>query len=608
MSPKPARGWRRRIALPAALVGLTLGVGAVGALTATADEPPPPFGVEGSNFEILDGNTVVNNPQALTPSSIDWDSLNLFDGPTSPPDAADPPANSLTATVKADLPSGKNDDSFGQGTKEDTAVPTIVVGSIPPNKSDLKEFGSWVEKNDEGQFLHLFWTRVQDPSGTTNMDFEFNKKACVEGGNTSGCSANGKTPERSNNDLLITYDLSKGGTVATISLRRWSHAAQAWGPATTVDQSVATGSINTTSITSGLTGATYSPRTFGEASINLSTIFTAGACESFGSAYLKSRSSDSFTSALKDFITPVGVNISNCGRLIVHKRAGSTTGALLPGAGFTITPGNNADPSVSVLGNISSNGTADTGVYCIDSLLFGATYSVAETTVPAGYTGAAAQNFTPNETDDSGTCGTVTTATSPSLTFVNQLQTGSIRINKTDDAGAQLGGATITAYVDAPPLNTPTTGPGAEDTTVAGSCTTATAAQVAADPTLSLGTCTIASLQLGAYWLVETTTPTGYSTAPPVRVVLDTAGATVDRTFVDPRQFKIITLVCKVADSSLYSSGVVYNGGTSQSSLSGVGLTPEQQAAICATGGAVSTVNKTPASPATAHTNVITIP
>ena len=47
----------------------------------------------------------------------------------------------------ADQTSGSNDDSFGQGTKEDTAVPTVVDGGIPPNKSDLKNFGVYLETN-----------------------------------------------------------------------------------------------------------------------------------------------------------------------------------------------------------------------------------------------------------------------------------------------------------------------------------------------------------------------------------------------------------------------------------------------------------------------------
>ena len=61
-----------------------------------------------------------------------------------------------------------------------------------------------------------------------------------------------------------------------------------------------------------------SARTFGEASINLTdaNLFPAGTCVNFGSAYLKSRSSDSFTAEVKDFISPERVNISNCTGLV----------------------------------------------------------------------------------------------------------------------------------------------------------------------------------------------------------------------------------------------------------------------------------------------------
>jgi hypothetical protein len=85
----------------------------------------------------------------------------------------------------------------------------------------------------------------------------------------------------------------------------------------------ATGSINTASIpeteSDGL--GTLDPRTFGGASIDLDVAFGSGACRSCGSAYLKSRSSDSFTAALKDFIAPIGVNVSNCGGITIVKDA-----------------------------------------------------------------------------------------------------------------------------------------------------------------------------------------------------------------------------------------------------------------------------------------------
>ena len=141
--------------------------------------------LDGSNFEIdEDANLIVDDGA----SSLDWESV-----------------EKLEEATQNDLSSGSSDDSFGKGTKEDTAVPEPVKGSIPPNKSDLKAFGVYLEENANGKFMHLFWTRVQDPNGTTNMDFEFNQSSVI--------SSNKVTPIRTDGDLLIEYKLSKGGTV-----------------------------------------------------------------------------------------------------------------------------------------------------------------------------------------------------------------------------------------------------------------------------------------------------------------------------------------------------------------------------------------------------------
>ena len=89
----------------------------------------------------------------------------------------------------------------------------MVDGSIPPNKSDLLNFGVYLETSATGKFLNLFWHRVQEPQGTTNMDFEFNKSEYDLG--------NGVTPVRTAGDLLIQYDLSQGGTNPVLFLSRW---------------------------------------------------------------------------------------------------------------------------------------------------------------------------------------------------------------------------------------------------------------------------------------------------------------------------------------------------------------------------------------------------
>ena len=84
----------------------------------------------------------------------------------------------------------------------------------------------------------------------------------------------------------------------------------------------ATGSINSsTSPRRSPTGSgNISPRTFGEAQIDFDALAGGtGNCVSFGSAYLKSRSSDSFTAALKDFIAPEQANLTNCATVNIRK-------------------------------------------------------------------------------------------------------------------------------------------------------------------------------------------------------------------------------------------------------------------------------------------------
>ena len=57
----------------------------------------------------------------------------------------------FTHFCRDDLPSGKDDNSFGNGTKEDTINPSVVTGAIPPNKSDLTRFFAKVETESNGQ-------------------------------------------------------------------------------------------------------------------------------------------------------------------------------------------------------------------------------------------------------------------------------------------------------------------------------------------------------------------------------------------------------------------------------------------------------------------------
>jgi hypothetical protein len=433
---------RRAVALGAGALLLFSGLVAAGPALASH----PEVSLAGSNFEIdTDANLKVDDA-----GSLDW-------------------AN-VGEVRKQDSPSGQNDESFGNGTKEDTAVPSVVDGGVPPNKSDLKFFGVYQEGSGSAGFLNLFWSRVQDPSGTTNMDFEFNQSQTASG--------NGVTPVRTAGDLLIQYDLSNGGVNPTISISKWvttgtkanceaANNVPCWGPKTALGGVDAAGSINTTAIpaadSDGL--GSQDPRTFGEAQLRLSALFPPGSCFSFGSAYLKSRSADTFTSALKDFVPPAPVNITNCGSVKIIKT--DDTGAALAGAEFTLYNDNapiggsrGAEDTITTLKcTTGADGT------CTIGSVFAGEYWVVETITPPGHDTAADQHVT--------VVGGVTTPVE--VTFVDPRQRGAILITKTRKHAASGSGphpqAGVTFTVNATTVVTDANGQACVDGLLFGSYT-----------------------------------------------------------------------------------------------------------------------------------------
>lgn len=415
----------------------------------------------GSPFDAGDGNLAVND------EAKDWANIGIS-------------CVTPIAGCGLDLPTGQTDNSFGTGTKEDTAVPSVVDGSIPNNKSDLTRFyARFIEEANGSTYAYLAWERVQEPNGTTNMDFEFNQSSEIKSAADGG---NGITPTRTAGDVLIKYDLSQGGVHPVLGYHTWvatgskslceaANATPCWGKVQTLAGNFE-GSINTVVVTDPIAPNAprdLSVRTFGEAAINLTAAGIVGAdpCLPFSSAYLKSRSSDSFTAALKDFIAPISVATSKCADINVLK------------------------------------------------------------------------------TDD-------------------------------DSPVSALQGSVFTLYNDAAPVG------GTFDPATDLAVIPATTCTTGAD-----GKCSFTQVLAGNYWVVETTTPAGHDTATPQAVTL-VGGTNINLTFENPRDFKIIVLVCKEADNSLYSSAVKLGAGTDEQTKTSLGAAPTgvTSAQLCGLGGA----------------------
>lgn len=365
---------RRRIAV------VSLGVLVVALIPGLATAGHGLATLASSNFEI-DINANLKNDDGGTWK--DW------------ADLAHPTGPELRAT---DLATGQNDNSYKGGVKEDTACPGETTGSIPNNKSDLLTFHVYEEAGagTHPGFLNLAWSRVSDPSGTTLMDFEFNQS-----GTTCADSPN---KLRTAGDLLIEYAIDQGGARADLTARTWSGSA--WGAPLDIDAPsakcpdgdtsndvggvdlgpCAVGTINSGAIpfaeSDGLiTEGQKDERTFGEAQVDLRLIFDSTKCTSFGSAMLKSRSSDAFTSQLKDFISPVGIDLKNCGKVIIRKQTDPDESSNT--TQFKYTKSFGTDPGTS-----NNFQLTDDGVQTFNNVLFGSGYTVREllgTDLPTGW-------------------------------------------------------------------------------------------------------------------------------------------------------------------------------------------------------------------------------
>jgi Prealbumin-like fold domain len=555
------RWWLLATTLTAAVVFAVVFVAGSGATTAKQQKASraaaaavgsclTPSVLPGSNFEIdTDANLIVNGALPC----IDW----LAGGTSS--------AFMPSVLVKHDLPSGKGDDSFGIGTNENTPAPTIVSGSIPPNKSDLSNFGVNVETGTAGgKFLELFWTRVSNPTGTIAMDFELNQQACL--GTAATCANNAKanatpvyvTPLRQIGDKLIEYGLANGGTVPTISICNWD-GTQWTQPCTVISGpgGTAIGSINTSTIPANQSGGLgiLSPLTFGEAAISFSSLFTNNACGGFGSVYLKSRSSDNFTDELKDFIAPQPVSVNDCGSVLVKKT--DTNNNLQAGATFTVAPGQNLTGTPATSSTLIDESTvlpANAGYYCLDNIpldVNGSQHTVTETAAPAGFNIAspASQLVTVN---NAATCATRLAAVPivPDLTFVDTPQLGAIQITKTgkdkncigagNPAGCSASGVRLLSGV-------------AFDISKGGTLVTTSAV------TNASGVTCVSGLLPGSDYTVHETaasTPTGYQAAVNATSVTVTANTncTNSPTLVSMVNVPLTTIT--VSTSSLAGGGV----------------------------------------------------
>jgi hypothetical protein len=454
-----------------------------------------------STFLELDNNIWADNTG--TPPPYDWansgpnltapttpggewtlDGVNgIFDGgiyngqptPPTPPEYIPAPgvvdADFIVDPLAQDVTScGSGDPTVYTGAGGETngelfSTMTWSTGSVPP-KDEISNV--YALAHNVGSVDEVFFgaERIIN-DGDSHIDFEFLQSAVTLTGTCSG----GFEGDRSQGDLLISVDFTKGGLQGNPLVYEWHCLAEgstqpatgtvcnppAHGKSVPHYQQLTSGPA-VSAVTFGVNSSgpvdcggwvcrdkgagsstTVDTNEFMEGGINLAELGFEGCISTF---IPHTRSSQSFTATLKDFAI---VPFNTCkGSLIIKKE--DAGGNLLPGAGFTF----DVDPFTGTGGpvNIDDGGAADQadgndGLICIDGVIPG-TYDITEYKVPAGYAG---DPDTETVTVEAGTSnsmcadrleGTVT----PDVTFTNLL--GSILIHKVDGAGNDLAGAGFT--------------------------------------------------------------------------------------------------------------------------------------------------------------------
>jgi len=181
-------------------------------------------------------------------------------------------------------------------------------------------------------------------------------------------------------------------------------------------------------------------------------------------------------------------------------------GTPLVGAGFTLytvakdgTPG--AATAWSCLISRLDGGVADCTTS--DQVTPGA-YWVVETTVPAGYSAGAPQKVT------------IAKLLVTTVTFKDDLLSGSVVIAKTTSGGQPLAGAGFMLYTDTNDSPGTSTGKSCSETAVVG----------------GVASCSIAPVSAGTFWVKEVTVPSGYLADSPRQVTVSPGHVTAI-TFVD---------------------------------------------------------------------------
>jgi hypothetical protein len=388
----------------------------------------------------------------------------------------------------ADAAASTSDDSFTPGQKQDTICPEVEAHKNPP-KDDFTDVASYFEvasggANDGDVYLYGATIRFA-ANGNASENIELKQ------GDNGFCPGSTTLLQRTPGDKLIAIDYLGGGSAVEFHVLTWvasgacfvaNNSAPCWGATVLeLDPTQAEGGVNTSTISAAnnpISGVSLVAGKFAEFGVNLtdSGILDPGSCEGFSQTIWESRSAgSSFVSSTKD-ITIEDQDIALCGSVEVTK-VGSDGGSQ-EGAVFTLYEG--SDTTGTVVGTCTVDAAGD----CLPSFddLQPGTYTIDETTVPAGYGKDPSLPHT----------FSVAAGQTVELSFTDPALEGALAILKNSTKGGAVSNAGAVFTYDGTEVTD--NGTGDEDPDVGEVC--------------------VSGLSPGDYTVNETSPPTGYGDAP----------------------------------------------------------------------------------------------
>jgi uncharacterized repeat protein (TIGR01451 family) len=354
-------------------VGLLALTAAVIALGVTL-MPMTAGAVHGGPFE-LDGNALDSNGNGAPPD--DWGTL-------FPTDNSSTDLGHSFVTDKGET-GDEPDDGYGSGLTKDTQdVPnwSAVTGAISPEKDDILHAYASTYVSGGDQLLYFGQDRAPKPNGSTSMGFWFFQDQVGPDG------AGGFTGAHRNGDVLVTSDMTNGGSVSVVNIFRWQNGglvsvaslanAECGDSLPPAIDALACGKANEDGpidVPWNYPADQVPQNIFFEGGINLSNLFEDQTIPCFSSFLANTRTSPSETADLKDFVAG---NLDTCGTITIHKDAipKSAQTFSYDTTGATISDFQLADPTA---GEDASQTKVFTG-------LQPGSYSVAEVELALGWT------------------------------------------------------------------------------------------------------------------------------------------------------------------------------------------------------------------------------